>query len=361
MDSLVGITANNWWKLLVQNKFAVDPLPLYWLKSIFLTFKSLRNSIRLRQEKRIYDKEIERVKVEKDPIFILGHWRSGTTLLQNLMLLDKQFAFPTVFQCNYPYTFLSIEPKITKLYENCDSVARPMDDVKVTPLSPGEEEFALAVLTLKSPLIAWIFPRREEYYDQYLTFKQASREQIEDWKLAFSFFITKLTYRYNRQLLLKSPPNTARIRLLLEMYPDAKFIHIHRNPYVVFQSTQRLYNKALRNAMLQRPRSQNLTTGIIKRYALMYDAYFEERDLIPKGNFMEIKFEELEEDKMGLVHKIYHQLNIDGFQALKPDLEKYISSISDYKKNKHPIIENLLKEQIANAWQKSFQEWEYSV
>jgi len=359
MDSLVGITVKDWWKLLAQNKFAVDPY--YWLKAAFVIYKSIRNSIRLKQETRVYANEIERTKIEQDPVFILGHWRSGTTLLQNLMLLDKQFAFPTVFQCNYPHTFLSIEPRIKKIYENYDSQARPMDDVQVSPLSPGEEEFALAILTLRSPLLAWIFPRQEAYYDQCLTFKNVTPDEVEQWKSAFFFFIKKVSYRYDRQLLLKSPPNTARIRLLLELFPDAKFIHIHRHPYVVFKSTKRLYDKALPGALLQRARSMNFTSGIIKRYTVMYNAYFEERQLIAPDKLIDIKFEELESDKIGQGQQIYQRLNLDGFHSLKPNLEKYVASISDYKKNKHAQLDDSLKEQIFNAWQKSFQQWGYDA
>lgn len=361
MDSLIGITAKNWWKLLVQNKFAIDPVPLYWLKAIVITYKSIRNSKRFKEEQRVYGNEIAKVNIDHPPIFILGHWRSGTTLLQNLMLLDHQFSFPAVFQCNYPSTFLSIEPKIRKLYAHTDSYSRPMDDVKVTPLSPGEEEFALAVLTLKSPLLAWVFPRRELFYDRYLNFDQVDQSEIDEWKSAFMLFIRKLSYRYGRQLLLKSPPNTGRIKILLEMFPDAKFIHIHRNPYVVFQSTQRLYQKALANAMLQRSNNSNLIPGILRRYQQMYRAYFEQRELIPPHNFMEVQFETLEADKLGTIERIYSQLNIPAFSNIKPLLEQYLKSIADYQKNKHPDLPDSLKSQIANAWRTSFNAWGYPI
>lgn len=361
MDSLIGINAKNWLKLLVQNKFAIDPVPLYWLKAMVVTYLSLRNSMRLKEERRKYDGEIAAVKIEHPPIFILGHWRSGTTLLQNLMSLDRQFTFPAVFQCNYPFTFLSNEPKIKKLYANSDSQERPMDHVKVTPLSPGEEEFALAVLTLKSPLLAWIFPRRELFYDRYLTFEGVNPLEIDEWKASFVFFIRKLSYRHQRQLLLKSPPNTGRIKLLLEMFPDAKFIHISRNPYVVFQSTRRLYQKALSNAMLQRPDHFSLNQGIIRRYDLMYKAYFEQRELIPSQNLIEVQYETLEADKLLTIERIYQQLDLPGFSNLKPKLERYLQSIADYQKNKHPDLPDSTKKQLAAAWRSYFDAWGYSI
>ena len=41
-----------------------------------------------------------------DPVFILGHWRSGTTLLHGLMAQDDQFAYPRIYQVSNPHSFL---------------------------------------------------------------------------------------------------------------------------------------------------------------------------------------------------------------------------------------------------------------
>lgn len=37
-------------------------------------------------------------------------------------------------------------------------------------------------------------------------------------------------------LLIKSPVHTARVRLVLGLFPRARFLYIHRDPYEVFQS-----------------------------------------------------------------------------------------------------------------------------
>lgn len=359
MDSLIGITAGDWWKLLKQNKFGVDLL--YWPKALVLTYLSILNSVYSKKEERIYHPEIRNVKIEKAPIFILGHWRSGTTLLQNLLALDKQFAYPTVFQCNHPHTFLNRERRLTKLIAKRKLQARPMDNVEVTPLSPSEEEFALGIMSLRSPLFAWPFPRHEDFYDQYLTFKAVPKEEVRQWQVAFMFFVKKLTWRFEKQLVLKSPANTGRIGLLLELFPDAKFVHIHRNPYVVFQSTKRLYEKAVAAAYLQHPRTTDFTNGIIKRYAEMYDAFFAERDLIPHGNYLEICFEELDRDQFGQVQKIYEYLKIPNFDKFQPTLKPYVESIADYKKSKHPHLDETTRQNIIQAWRRSFEEWGYQV
>ena len=78
-------------------------------------------------------------------------------------------------------------------------------------------------------------PRQAKRYDKYLTFREASLDEIARWQSALKWFVQKLAYsKGNRPLVLKSPAHTGRVRLLLEAFPEARFIHIHRNPYDVF-------------------------------------------------------------------------------------------------------------------------------
>ena len=359
MDSLVGLTASDWWYLLKQNRFAVEPSN--WHKAILLTIFSASNSFIKRKEDRIYLQEVQKQEIKKPPIFILGHWRSGTTFLHNLFVLDKQFAYPNLFQVNNPHTFLYKEPRYTKHFTKIKAEERPMDNIKIDPKSPGEEEFALGALSLITPLLAWPFPRREEYYDRYLTFKDVSKENIDKWKSYFLLFVKKLTWRYEKQLVLKSPANTGRIKLLLDLFPDAKFIHIHRNPYAVFKSTKRLYKKAVSTAYLHRPKNGDTTTGILKRYKDMYDCFFDERELIPKGNYVEVSFEELEVDLVAQMEKIYTALQLDGFDQFKPGLLEYVEANKKYKKNKYTPLEDSLREKVAKSWHKSFEQWGYEI
>ena len=99
--------------------------------------------------------------------------------------------------------------------------------------------------------------------------------------------LKKLTYKYRRPLILKSPPHTCRIRLLLKVFPNAKFVHIHRNPIDVFRSTRHMTEVMLRWHELQRFPRYEIDDWIIRRYRRMCDAFFEERSLIPQGCFHE--------------------------------------------------------------------------
>ncbi|NOX37602.1 MAG: sulfotransferase [Calditrichaeota bacterium] len=360
MDTLLGITFDLWQKILKDNRFQVDPQ--YFPRALKLTFISLYNSRMKKKEDRLFGEQIQQVNIDQPPIFIIGHWRSGTTLLHNLFALDDQFIYPNLYEVSNPYTFLTQEDVIARRLENRKARKRPMDNVMVAYNSPAEDEFAINNMCLLSPIMGWSFPRREEVYDRYLTFKQASAAERAQWKAVLETFLKKLVLRYgNRQLVLKSPTHTARISLLLELFPNARFIHIHRNPYVVFRSTQKLYQTAVPLSYLQRPIPEKIDEGIIKRYRLMYDAFFEDVDLIPRDHFLETSFERLEKEPIAVMEQIYRHFHLRGFDALLPKLERYVQSMRTYKKNVHAPLPPALRDRIREQWGKCFEAWGYEV
>jgi len=194
-----------------------------------------------------------------------------------------------------------------------------MDNVKVNYASPGKEAFAIAMMSLKSPLIGWSFPRRTDYYDKYLAFEDVTNEEFEKWQDAFEWYMKKLTFYYNKQLVLKSPSNTAIIQHLVRMFPDARFIHIHRNPYKVFSSTVKLYTTAVPLSYMQRSH-QNLEDRIIQQYDLLYQAFLNGKEQLSEQNFIEISYRELVDNPMGIMQKIYQHLHLGGFEKARSAL-----------------------------------------
>jgi hypothetical protein len=160
-----------------------------------------------------------------------------------------------------------------------------MDRVEWSVDSPQEDEFALCILSQKSPCMGWIFPRSLDLYDKYLTLRDVDERELDAWRSAFESFLRKLTWKHRRRLVLKSPPHTARIRLVLEMFPGAKFVHIHRDPYRVFQSSQKTFELNFEWQGLQRTRRRELDDWILRQYRTMYDSFFEDRERIPKGHY----------------------------------------------------------------------------
>src|SRR5262249_1093814 len=150
-------------------------------------------------------------------------------------------------------------------------------------------------------------------------------EEARRWQAGVRWFVQKLTRVDGRPLLMKSPPHTARVRLLLELFPDARFIHVYREPYTVFRSTLQLFERVTGMVGLQRPALGRIPTRVLRQYRLMYDAYFADRPLIPKGQLHEARFEDLERDPLGEIERAYSGLKVPSFAELRPALNEYVA------------------------------------
>jgi hypothetical protein len=352
---LAGITFQQWRSL--RRNFQISPR--FFLRVLSITFQSIKNSYWLRRERR-FEPLYKNVAIQP-PLFILGHWRNGTTHLHNLITQDQRFSYPNGYQVSFPHTFLSTEKREIPFVSFFVPKHRPMDNVEMTITAPQEDEFALCAATFLSPIMAWVFPRQKEQFEKYLTFRNVDRTEVAEWRAAFETFLKKLQWHDNRPLVLKSPPHTARIRLLLDLFPNAKFVHIHREPFTVFQSTRRTFQLVAPWHNLQKLDVPDLDDWLIRQYRLMYDAFFEERPLIPAGHYCEVAFEDLERDPVGELRKIYRSLNLPNFSTFQPALQKYVDSLAGYKKNTLPAVDPALKTRLRHEWRKCFDEWGYAV
>lgn len=351
---LGGVTVSQWWRLLADEHLDFSRFP----RSLAISVQSLKNSAIHRLESARFHPQLANTRIDP-PLFILGHWRNGTTHLHQLLAQDPRFAFPNSFQTAFPHTFLTTEAADSRLLSFFIPKRRPMDNMEWTLASPQEDEFALCTATCKSPCMAWIFPRRRHHFSRYLSFREVSEAELAEWRAAFILFLKKLTLKYQRRLVLKSPPHTARIRLLLDLFPRAQFVHIHRHPYTVFQSTRKTFEKMFAWQGLQEPDLDQLEDWILDWHRQMYDSFFHELHLIPPGDFHELAFHDLEKDPITELRKLYSALRLPDFQSVEPALRQYVDSLAGYQKNQFPDLPPRLASRVAEAWQPSFQAWGY--
>ncbi len=351
----MGMPLGQCLKLYSENKFKIAPR--YIPRAINTLARGMVVSPFALFEKIRYERLVNNTEIET-PIFILGHWRGGTTHLHNLLSLDQRFAYPNLFEVTNPLTFLSTR-KLGWIFKYFVPPRRPFDNVALKLTIPYEDEFVAWQCMALSSYLSWNFPDSAEFYDRFLTFREASKKELEKWRREQTQFMKKLTHLYQKPLILKSPQHTCRIKLLLEMFPKAKFVHICRNPYTVYLSTQKLARSALELVSLQRYNLEQTDERIIRQYREMYDLFFEERFLIPEGNYCEVKYEMLDIEPILQLEYIYKELNLPTFEKVRQDVKEYLGTLSNYKKNKHPDIKPELKEKLHRAWERCFEEFGY--
>lgn len=354
----IGTSVRNWMKLILIN----GSVALRYYPRVFFVnaVSSLGIPFRL-YERFKFNSKVHTTEISSHPIFILGHWRSGTTHLHNLMCQDTQFGFVTMLQAMFPKSFMS-----NNLFRHLMSIflpkTRPMDNMEMDINKPQEEEMALCNLFPYSFYNGFYFPQRTmEYFFKYIRFRNTSIKVLEQWKKVYYYLIKKATLNMSgRQLILKNPANTARIKLLLELFPNAKFIHIYRNPYIVYASMRNFYKKTIEGFMLQSVSEKQIENNIFSLYKQLMTSYFKEKQLIPHGNLIELKFEDFEVNTMKELNRIYSELDISGFQRAKNKMAFYLSSLSDYKKNIYHLPHEIITS-IKRKWDFTIQKWDYDI
>ena len=358
MNWFIGSRFSVWKEFLKTNiQIAV---PSNWLKIIFTTLVTFRNSLLAKRENRyISNFNFNKIKII-DPVFIIGHWRSGTTYLHNVLINDTQFNYPTLLQVTFPSTFFMIKEKLNKKDLGI-SQKRPMDNVHINMNSPGEEEVAVWTLSGRSSVGNRLLRARESYYYKFLTLEEVEKEDYEIWKTSLLFFLNKISLNDSRQLILKSPEHTARIRILLNIFPNAKFINIHRNPIDVFKSTKHMYDKVFKRSYYHKVDQEHLTERIIYIYKIMYESFFAYSKMIPANNFADVGFEELQKDPRNSVSDLYDQLEINFPAETKEKIGSYLDQVKNYKQNVYEELTDIEKSRIYAEWKICFDHWNYPI
>ena len=346
----LGMPFADWWKLLSRNRWQVDAK--YWPIAAAISFYTMVGSS-MTLLSRIFDsRRVRAAKITQPPVFILGHWRSGTTLLHELMVLNPDFAFPTTYACVAPSHFLQTEWFVRKYFTFLISKNRPMDNMRAGWEKPQEEEFALCNMGIPSPYLTIAFPNRPPQGEEYLTLEGLTPAQVDEWKQGLDVFLRMVSVASEgKRLVLKSPTHTARIKTLLEMFPDARFVHIVRDPYVVCPSTVHLWKTLYLKYGLQMPKYEGLEEYVLSTFERMYDKFDRDRPLVPAGRFAEVRYEDLVRDPVGELRTIYNSLGLDGFDKSLPRIEQYLAASDGYQTNQYELPD-ALREQISTRWRK---------
>ncbi len=266
------------------------------------------------------------------PIFIVGHWRSGTTHLYNL-LTRSTFGFVTPIAAGMPHEFLTLGHWLRPLLIKMLPKTRYVDQVKVGPDSPQEDEIPLGSMNPISFYHGIYFPKRfDRHFRRSMFLEECSAKEIEAWQTAMIHLMDKNWLDHGQRLVIKNPTYTSRIPHLRAVYPDARFIHIYRNPYEVFRSTKRFYRTLLEMFAWQPFDHVDIDHFVLEGYKRMMDRMEDDKRTLPQNRFVELRFEDLEADPLAEVRRIFGQLELGDTAAIEPAIIAYLPTIADFRK-----------------------------
>lgn len=357
-----------WARLILANR---GVSPRYWGRlAQILALSALVTPLRLAEWLR-HSRKLARVRFAEPPLFVLGFARSGTTHLQNLLAHDPRYGFLTAYQMVVPTFSLIGRGRLKRLMDQGMQAqgdqTRPMDQVKITLDSPQEEDVALSNTSHRSFVHALSFPGlARRLYERYALMGGGAAEEplpereLRRWERDYLRVLRKMTlHAGGRPLLLRNTVSTGRVEHLLRLFPDAKFVHIVRNPYTVYPSVRHLYRTLLPLYRLDDYDWPEFEDLLAEMYVGVMKKYLADRALIPEGRLAEVRFEDLERDPLGELERVYGELDLPGWEAARPEVESYLQSLRGYRKNRFDFDPALLR-RVEERWGFALREWNYA-
>ncbi len=352
-----GMRLATWLRELARNRFAISPSRAPMTCSI--TCFTALNSLLAGMERIVYGRRIDAVELSQPPLFILGHWRSGTTFLHELLICDPAHTYATTYQCFAPHHFVLSQRWVTPWSGMFVPARRPMDNMAAGWDRPMEDEFALENLGVPTPYLSVMFPNRGAAYPEYLTLRELTPAKRERWKSELMQFCRRLSLDDGRRIVIKSPGHTARVRTLLEMFPDARFVHLSRDPYALYPSTVSLWRSLNESQGLQAVTDESwLGPYVIDSLKRMYEAYWEDRALLRDDRLVELRYEDLAADPKTEIERLYERLDLGDFARIEPALDAHVATVKNYRTNRRQR-DDAQRELVRREWAEYFERFGY--
>ena len=319
ITTLIGSNLSNFIKICRRHHISALFYPRLVLSFLGAAFLEPFNLL----EKLILQKKLKNNRIEEPPVFIIGFWRSGTTLLHELLCKDPRAGYCSTFQVVFPNVAVTQAFWLKIISSFGLPEKRPLDGVFWTMDSPQEEEFAMVNLQSCSLYNFLLFPSdwdqilKEEFFT-----KNLSPDLLSTWKKKYLYLVNKaMLITGGRRYISKNPCHLGRLDLLRSMFPGARFIFIYRNPYHVVESSYHFFLSVFPGIRLQNLKPGFSRKDIINLYCSAIRNYFKVRLSIPARDLIEIRMEDFICDQLGTMKMIYDKFGLDSFEETRPFLE----------------------------------------
>ncbi|TNC48488.1 sulfotransferase [Rubellimicrobium rubrum] len=262
------------------------------------------------------------------PVFIVGYPRSGTTHLHNLMAASGVFATAPPVLAAMPWEARTLAPVAKIFIDPYLPRTRLIDGVAMSPEAPTEDEVGLANLGLASYFHAVYFPSHfaEDYRDGL------SSPAPEGRRRAIRRYVRALGRRARgRPLLLKNPAYTAQVGTLLDLFPNARVVHIHRDPRAVFDSSRRALRRTMDELAVQSFAEADIDSAVLETYPLVMRALREQAAPLSRRQFAEVAFEDLTADPRRVLRRLWQQLDLPARPDSMARIEAHLAQVAGFQ------------------------------
>ncbi len=288
-------------KLLVVFLFIILIEPFRYFEHLYFYIKQKKISVRT-------------------PIFIIGHWRSGTTFLQHALLSHSNLKGLSIYNAVFPLTFITTN-WLKKPLNKFSSLLSLENKFQRKPLvwEDYEEDDLALLMMLSKHSYYWKKIFGINYDFNSFDYKQ--------WRYDYMYLLKKLSHQDpSKTLLLKSPPNTMRIKHILSVFPNAKFIYIKRDKDDVYQSMQFLWEVNQKHYSFMSMSQKEVSKEVEETYQLFEEGYNHHKKMIPQANLQEVSFEKLIKTTQVEIQEMWNNLGLKVDERERENLIKFLNA-----------------------------------
>ena len=346
--------------------------PIFWRWLLLLPFFITFTNITLFLDE-IFFPQYRKTRINQ-PIFIIGNPRSGTTFLHHLLTQTGEFVAFESWQILFPALTarVLVKPIVNYLSSKQSSSVVPDEIGHGVALNKIEEEELLFLHKLDTQFVFQTSPLAFDdlehpelrFYD-----RQPKSRRQSSVKFFQGCLQRHIYYTQKKQVVAQIHFSTHRLKSLIEVFPDAKFIYLVRSPYQTIPSHLSL----TRNLFDYRWGIKNIPPNKLKRYLerrYRYDAdiyrYFYElrkNKAIPEEQVMVLRYDRLRSDLNKVFAKIVAFTRIKPSDKLQQAVERQALTQKDYQR-KHQVMKleefGLTQEQIAKDLSFVFEEYGFN-
>lgn len=285
------------------------------------------------------------------PLFVIGHWRTGTTPLHELLASAPQLGHIPPAAAGLPDELLTLGTWLRPWLDRALPADRHVDRVAVRTASPQEDEIPLANMQRLSIFHALYFPRKfRQHAERGVFLGGCSRRQLRRWRRMHVALVSKVVAHQGcARLVIKNPVYTGRIALLHAIWPRAQFVHIRRNPYDVYPSTVHYFERMLQELSWQGPAHVDVPAFVLETFRRLMTSYHTQaRDLAPE-QLVDVRYEDLERAPLDVLSQIYGQLRLPGWRRARFRAARHLEAVRGYRKNRYTLSASDV-ERIRAAW-----------
>ncbi len=312
----------------------------------------------------------------KQPVFIIGNPRSGTTHMHRLLALDsKRFYFFKAWEIIFPSIVqkkcLKLVGKIDALFGShfhrfiLDREKRSFQDLnKVHPSGlflPEECEF-LFIHIFSTYNLLFLFPIKNEF-DWFLNFD--SMLSAEEKKRIMSFYIECIKRqaffkKSDGQFLSKSPGFSSKVDSLYQYFPECKIIYMLRSPMEVVPSVYSLVTELYLSA-IDLAVDDEMLENVYQMVKTFYNYPLDRLAEKETSSYYIVNYDKLAKNPKTLITDLYKhfgfELNSDYMAMLNMEDQKAQKYVSRHQYSLAKF--NLSKTQIVHDFEKIFDHFEF--